>query len=66
MNYRLSRIAAICGGHFSGCDVGVRSVVTDSRSLTCELGTEPLFVAMRGTQVDGHDYLYLELNLYIG
>ena len=57
MNYRLSRIAAICGGHFSGCDVGVRSVVTDSRSLTCELGTEPLFVAMRGANHDSHAFI---------
>lgn len=57
MNYRLSQIAAICGGHFAGCDVGVRSVVTDSRSLTCELGTEPLFVAMRGANHDSHAFI---------
>lgn len=57
MNYRLSRIAAICGGKFSGCDSEVRSVVTDSRSLSCELGCRPMFVAMRGANHDSHDFI---------
>lgn len=57
MNYELSRIAAVCGGRFSGCDSEVCSVVTDSRSLSCELGTGPLFVAMRGANHDSHDYI---------
>ncbi len=57
MNYLLSRIAAICGGKFSGCDSEVRAVVTDSRSLTCELGACPMFVAMRGTNHDSHDFI---------
>ena len=57
MNYRLSRIAAICGGKFSGCDSEVRSVVTDSRSLSCELGCSPMFVAMRGANHDSHDFI---------
>lgn len=57
MNYTLSRIATVCGGTFSGCDRAVRTVVTDSRSLTCELGADPLFVAMRGANHDSHDYL---------
>ena len=47
MNYKLSEIAAVVGGKFTGCDAEVRSVVTDSRSLSCELGCCPMFVAMR-------------------
>lgn len=57
MNYRLSQIAAICGGKFSGCDSEVQSVVTDSRSLSCELGCSPMFVAMRGANHDSHDFI---------
>lgn len=57
MNYTLSQIAAVCGGKFSGCDAGVQSVVTDSRSLTCELGRSPMFVAMRGANHDSHDFI---------
>ena len=57
MNYTLSQIAALCGGRFAGADRTVRTVVTDSRSLTCELGADPLFVAMRGIHHDSHDYL---------
>ncbi len=57
MNYKLSEIAAVVGGVFSGCDSEVRSVVTDSRSLSCELGVAPLFVAMRGANHDSHDYI---------
>ena len=57
MKYRLSQIAALCDGRFSGTDSEVCSVVTDSRSLTCELGTRPLFVAMRGANHDSHDYV---------
>lgn len=57
MNYTLSTIAAVCGGSFSGCDRTVRTVVTDSRSLSCELGAEPLFVAMRGANHDSHEFL---------
>ena len=57
MEYELSRIAAICGGKFRGCDTVVRSVVTDSRSLTCELGCSPMFVALRGANHDSHEFL---------
>ncbi len=57
MNYRLSHIAEIVGGVFSGQDVEVRTVVTDSRSLTCELGAAPLFVAMRGANHDSHAFV---------
>ncbi len=57
MKYLLSQIAAIAGGRFTGTDRTVRSIVTDSRSLTCELGTEPLFVAMQGANHDSHDFI---------
>lgn len=57
MRYRLSQIAAITGGRHLGEDLECRSVATDSRSLSCELGAEPLFVAMHGANHDSHDYL---------
>ncbi len=57
MNYKLSQIAAVVGGRFSGTDCEVQSVVTDSRSLTCELGSGPLFVAMCGANHDSHAFV---------
>lgn len=57
MNYRLSQIAAICGGKHRGEDVEVRSVVTDSRSLSCEMGCSPIFVALRGANHDSHRFI---------
>lgn len=57
MNYRLSQIAAIVGGRLQGADCEVRSVVTDSRSLSCELGAAPLFVAMHGAHHDSHRFI---------
>ena len=57
MKYRLSQIAAVVGGRFSGTDCEVQSVVTDSRSLTCELGSGPVFVAMCGANHDSHDFI---------
>ena len=57
MRYRLSQIAAITGGRLYGADLECRSVATDSRSLGCELGTEPLFVAMHGQNHDSHAYI---------
>lgn len=57
MKYRLSQIAAITGGRLLGEDSEVRSVATDSRSLSCELGAAPLFVAIHGQNHDSHDYL---------
>ena len=51
MKYLLSQIAAVVGGKFSGTDCEVQSVVTDSRSLTCELGSGPMFVAMIRTTI---------------
>lgn len=57
MNYTLSQIAAVCGGTLSGVERQVQAVVTDSRSLACELGTCPMFVAMRGANHDSHDFI---------
>ena len=57
MRYKLSQIAAVVGGKFSGRDLDVESVVTDSRSLSCELGCRPLFVAMAGANHDSHDFI---------
>ena len=57
MHYKLTEIAAIVGGHFTGRDSEVGSVVTDSRSLSCELGAEPLFVAMCGANHDSHNFI---------
>lgn len=56
MEYRLSEIAEICGGALCGADVVVRSVTADSRR---SVGREeaPLFVAIRGRNHDGHDYI---------
>jgi len=52
MNYTLSEIARICGGAFTGEDLRVTDVVTDSRS--CGVPAAPLFVAMRGARHDSH------------
>ena len=57
MQYTLSEIAAITGGRLQGCDMEVRSVATDSRSLSCEMGADPMFVAIRGANHDAHDYV---------
>ncbi len=57
MNYKLSQIAAIVGGDFRGVDRSVQSVVTDSRSLSCEMGAAPMFVAMRGANHDSHAFV---------
>ncbi len=57
MDYLLSQIAAICGGRLTGEDSRVGSVVTDSRSITCEMGCHPMFVAMRGANHDSHDFI---------
>ena len=57
MRYLLSEIAAICQGRLYGVDNIVEAVVTDSRSLTCEFGRKPLFVAMQGVNHDSHDYI---------
>ncbi len=55
MRYRLSEIAAICGGYLIGNDVIVSEVMTDSRS--CAFGSEPLFVAIKGSNHDSHLFI---------
>lgn len=55
MKYLLSDMAHICGGVFSGIDLTVRAVATDSRTSAIENDT--LFVAIRGVNHDAHDYI---------
>ena len=57
MKYRLSEIAGIAkGGRLLGCDVEVRSVMTDSRhSFAPE--SAPMFVAIAGINHDGHNFI---------
>lgn len=55
MNYKLTRIAEICGGVHRGAQRDVCSVTTDSRSF--QLGPEPMFVAIGGANHDGHAYI---------
>ena len=47
------QVATWTGGQYEGPELPVRGVSIDSRK------TEPghLFVALRGSRVDGHDYL---------
>ncbi|MDR0511409.1 MAG: alanine racemase [Rikenellaceae bacterium] len=54
MRYDLNRIAEVCGGELAGENSVVEGVCTDSRS-SCRGGT--LFVAIRGGNHDGHDYI---------
>jgi alanine racemase len=55
MRYRLSDIAAICGGTLYGEDKAVGSVITDSRSFVVDEAT--MFVAISGINHDGHAYV---------
>lgn len=57
MRYRLSDIVGIvAGSRLLGCDVEVRSVMTDSRhSFAPE--SAPLFVAIAGQNHDGHNFI---------
>ncbi|MBR2170166.1 MAG: alanine racemase [Alistipes sp.] len=55
MRYRLSEIAAMCGGVLLGQDVEVCDVVTDSRSSA--FGRDAMFVAMCGANHDSHRYI---------
>ena len=55
MRYRLSDIARLCGGEFSGVDVEVCEVVIDSRSYA--FGRNAMFVAMCGQTHDAHDFI---------
>lgn len=51
--FLLSDAAAWCEGRLLGADASVRSVTIDSRSVAAG----SLFVALRGEQVDGHDFV---------
>lgn len=55
MNYLLSEIAHVVGGRFHGCDLRVREVATDSRSVMAS--DEVVFAAINGKNHDGHNYL---------
>ena len=55
MRYRLSEIAQICEGKLLGRDLEVTSVVTDSRA--CAFCEGAIFVAMRGTNYDSHNFI---------
>lgn len=56
MKYSMSEIAAICGGRFTGRDVSVSGIIADSRRST-GADDNPLFVAIRGLNHDGHDFI---------
>jgi alanine racemase len=55
MRYRLSEIAKVGGGRFSGVDCEVRRVIIDSRTVPVDGAT--LFVAIRTVSRDGHAYI---------
>jgi len=57
MKYLLSQIANVVkGSRLEGADVTVESVTTDSRH-SFGMGDSPLFVAIRGANHDGHDFI---------
>ncbi len=55
MNYLLSEIASIVNGQHRGCDLRVREVATDSRSLISS--EEVVFTAIDGKNHDGHTFI---------
>lgn len=55
MNYLLSDIARIVGGELRGCDMSVRAVATDSRSVVAT--EDVVFAAIDGKNHDGHNYI---------
>ncbi|MFR9661133.1 MAG: alanine racemase, partial [Rikenellaceae bacterium] len=55
MRYRLSEIAAICGGKLIGQDRLVGDLLTDSRLSSGGEGT--IFVAMQGAHHDSHSFV---------
>lgn len=55
MRYRLSQIAAICGGQLIGGDRTVEEVTVDSRNYT--YGERSMMAAIRGRNHDGHDFI---------
>ena len=50
---RLSELAAMVNGSLTGADNGFDGVSSDTRTLS----EGELFVALRGPNFDGHDYL---------
>ncbi len=54
MRYTLSEIASIVGGVLHGGDIVASGIATDSRNI-CPVAA--LFVAMRGVNHDGHDFV---------
>lgn len=56
MDYSLKHIAEVVGGTFSGQDICANSVLTDSRR-SFGADERPLFVAIKGLNHDGHDFL---------
>lgn len=55
INLLLSDIANACNGQLIGSDLVVSSVTTDTRNIL----PQSLFVALKGTRFDGHDYATL-------
>lgn len=55
MDYSLKEIAVLTGSAFSGTDLRVRRVVTDSRGTFNTV--ETLFIAIRGGNHNGHAYI---------
>ena len=55
MKYRLSQIAAICGGQLIGADRTVEEITVDSRNYT--YGERSMMAAIRGRNHDGHDFI---------
>ncbi|TXH64957.1 MAG: UDP-N-acetylmuramoyl-tripeptide--D-alanyl-D-alanine ligase [Lysobacteraceae bacterium] len=53
----LSRIARAVNGRLIGVDVEVDHVVTDTRNLSVEAASAGLYVALKGDNFDGHDYV---------
>lgn len=53
MKYTLSDIASILGGELSGVDTEITTITTDSRNVT----PGALFVALHGSNFDGHDFV---------
>ena len=60
MNYLLSEIARVVGGEHRGCDLRVRAIATDSRSVVAS--EDMAFVAINGKHHDGHDFISLMLS----
>jgi UDP-N-acetylmuramoyl-tripeptide--D-alanyl-D-alanine ligase len=53
MKRTLAEFARLCGGRLNGADASYGDVVTDSRTLQ----PGQLFVALRGPNFDGHDFV---------